>query len=81
MVRRPSWQEATPNYLNTSPGKASWLEPKLQSPEQVVEECLARIGTTPSFVSGTGNKLGSFLMQRLLPRKRQSGSWGMLSPH
>ena len=60
---------ATPNYLNTSPGKASWLEPKPQSPEQVVEECLARIGTTPSFVSGTGNKLVSFLMQRLLPRK------------
>ncbi len=60
---------ATPNYLNTLPGKASWLEPKPQLPEQVVEECLKRIGTTPSFVSGTGNKWVSFLMQRLLPRK------------
>jgi short-subunit dehydrogenase len=59
----------TPNYLNTLPGKASRLEPKPQSPEQVVEECLRRVGTTPSFVSGTGNKLVSFLMQRLLPRK------------
>ncbi len=60
---------ATPNYLNTQPGKASPLEPKPQLPEQVVQECLRRIGTTPSFVSGTGNKLVSFLMQRLLPRK------------
>jgi short-subunit dehydrogenase len=61
---------ATPNYLNTQPGKASWLEPKPQLPERVVEECLNRIGTTPSFVSGTGNKWVSFLMQRLFPRKR-----------
>jgi uncharacterized protein len=61
---------ATPNYLNTSPGKASWLEPKPQLPEQVVEECLRRIGTTPSFVSGAGNKWVAFLMQRLFPRKQ-----------
>ena len=60
----------TPNYLNTLPGKASRLEPKPQLPEQVVEECLRRVGTTPSFVSGTGNKLVSFLMQRLFPRKQ-----------
>lgn len=61
---------ATPNYLQTKPGKASLLEPKPQLPEQVVEECLNRIGTTPSFVSGTGNKLVAFLMQHLFSRKK-----------
>jgi hypothetical protein len=61
---------ATPNYINTKPGKASPLEPKPQLPEQVVEECLRKIGTTPSFISGTGNKLVSFLMQHVFSRKK-----------
>lgn len=60
---------ATPNYINTNPGKASALEPPAQHPEAVVEECLRKIGKTPSFVSGTGNKWVTFLMQRILPRK------------
>jgi hypothetical protein len=50
--------------------KASALEPKPQQPEQVAEECLRRLGTTPSFVSGTANKLVSFLMQRVFSRKK-----------
>ena len=61
---------ATPNYLNTNPGKASILEPKPQTPGQVVEECLRKIGTVPSFISGTGNKLVSFLMQHILSKKK-----------
>jgi NAD(P)-dependent dehydrogenase (short-subunit alcohol dehydrogenase family) len=60
----------TPNYLNTNPGRASWLEPRPQSAEQVVEECLRRIGTVPSFVSGRGNRWVSFLMQHLFSRKK-----------
>lgn len=61
---------ATPNYLNTMPGKASRFEPKPQLPEQVVEECLRKIGTAPSFVSGRANRLASFFMQRILPKKK-----------
>jgi hypothetical protein len=61
---------ATPNYVNTNPGKASPLEPKPQLPEQVVEECLQKIGTIPSFISGTGNKLVTFLMQHVFSRKK-----------
>jgi short-subunit dehydrogenase len=61
---------ATPNYINTNPGKASPLEPKPQFPEQVVEECLRKIGTRPSFISGTGNKLVSFLMHHIFSRKK-----------
>jgi uncharacterized protein len=60
---------ATPNYINTNPGKASPLQPKPQRPEQVVEECLRKIGKRPSFISGTGNKLVSFLMQCIFSRK------------
>ncbi len=60
---------ATPNYRNTNPGKASPLEPKPQQPEQVVAECLRRIGTTPSFVSGAANKWVTFFMQHLLTKK------------
>jgi short-subunit dehydrogenase len=61
---------STPNYINTNPGKASPLEPKPQLPEQVVEECLSKIGKTPSFVSGTGNKFVTFLMQHIFPKKK-----------
>jgi short-subunit dehydrogenase len=60
---------ATPNYINTNPGKASPLEPKPQQPEAVVEECLRKIGTGPSFIAGTGNKLVSFLMQHIFSKK------------
>jgi short-subunit dehydrogenase len=61
---------ATPNYINTNPGKASILEPKPQSPEQVAEECLQKIGKTPYFISGTDNKLVSFLMRHLFSKKK-----------
>jgi uncharacterized protein len=59
----------TPNYLATNPGKASPLEPKPQQPEKVVAECLRRIGTTPSFVSGSANKWITFFMKYLLSKK------------
>ena len=61
---------ATPNYLNTKPGKASRLEPAPQLPEQVAEECLKRIGSTPSFVSGSGNRFVSFLMRHVFSLKQ-----------
>jgi len=61
---------ATPNYINTNPGKASPLEPTPQLPEQVVEECLRKIGSMPSFVSGTVNKFVTFLMQHIFSRKK-----------
>lgn len=47
---------STPNFIRTNPGKSSILEPPPQQPEKVVAECLRRIGTTPSFVCGRGNK-------------------------
>lgn len=60
---------ATPNFINTKPDKADFFAPRVQSPEEVVRECFEQLGKGPSFVTGTGNKLASFVMQRLIPRK------------
>jgi short-subunit dehydrogenase len=59
----------TPNFLNTNPGKTGLIKPPLQTPEAVVAECLRKIGKTPSFVSGSSNKLASFFMHNLISRK------------
>ena len=60
---------STPNFKNSKPEKTGLFAPKVQSPEQVVSECFRRIGKQPSFISGSGNKIASFIMQKLLPRK------------
>ncbi|MCW3125640.1 MAG: Short-chain dehydrogenase/reductase [Bacteroidetes bacterium] len=60
---------STPNYIETKPEKTSIFAPKVQSPDEVVTECLQKLGKTPSFITGTGNKFASFIMQRLMPRK------------
>ena len=59
---------STPNYIATAPQKISLLAPRPQAPEKVVEECLRRIGKTPSFVTGRANKLASFFMQQIFTR-------------
>jgi len=60
---------STKNYLQTNPGELGFFAPRVLSPEEVVKECFKRLGKKPSFIAGTGNKLASFVMQRLLPRK------------
>lgn len=60
---------STPNFMNTKPEKTSFFAPKVQTPEAVVEECFRKLGKTPSIITGTGNKVASFFMQRLMPRK------------
>lgn len=60
---------ATPNFINTKPEKADFFAPRVQTPEEVVFECFEKLGKQPSFVTGSGNKLASFIMQRLMPRK------------
>lgn len=59
---------ATPNFLNTQPEKSSILAPKVQDPADVVYEAFEKLGSTASFVSGTGNKIASFFMQKVMPR-------------
>jgi uncharacterized protein len=60
---------ATPNYINTKPASTGFFAPQVQPPEAVISECLKRIGKTPSFISGTGNRIASFFMQKLFSRK------------
>jgi len=60
---------STPNFKNTKPEKTSLFAPKVQTPQEVVTECFEKLGKQPSFISGTGNKVASCIMQKLLPRK------------
>ena len=60
---------STKNYLETNPGKSGFMAPRVTTPEEVVEECFKNLGKKPSFIAGTGNKMASFFMQRILPRK------------
>lgn len=60
---------STPGYNNSNPGKTSFFAPRVQAPEEVVEECLKKLGRRPSFISGKGNRIATFFMQKILPRK------------
>jgi len=60
---------ATPNFKNTQPEKTSAFAPKVQTSQEVVTECFEKLGKQPSFISGKGNKIASYIMQKLLPRK------------
>ena len=60
---------ATPNFIRSNPEKASFFAPRVQKPQAVVEACFKQLGKQPSFIPGVGNRIASFIMQRLLPRK------------
>jgi len=60
---------ATPNYINSKPAKSSLFAPRVQLPEEVADECLRKLGKVPSFITGRGNKIASFIMHRILPRR------------
>ena len=60
---------ATPNYIETKPGKSGFFAPAVMNPDQVVRECMKQLGKKPSIITGRGNRIASFVMQKLLPRK------------
>jgi short-subunit dehydrogenase len=60
---------STPNYLDTKPAKISAFAPKVQTPEEVVIDCFEALGKKPSVITGKGNRMASFFMQKILPRK------------
>lgn len=60
---------STPGFLDSNPEKSGLFAPRIQTPDEVVVECFNKLGKTPSIVTGTGNKVASFIMQRVLPRK------------
>ncbi|HPR31401.1 MAG TPA: SDR family NAD(P)-dependent oxidoreductase [Prolixibacteraceae bacterium] len=60
---------STPNYQNTKPEKSSILAPRVQSPDEVVQECFRNLGKKPSCITGSGNRFASFFLHRILSRK------------
>jgi short-subunit dehydrogenase len=60
---------STLNFIETRPEKTSFLAPRVQTPQEVAKECLERLGRQPSFIAGRGNRIASFFMQKILPRK------------
>ena len=60
---------STPGYINSAPDRTSFLAPAVQEPGELVRECFRNLGRKPSFISGRGNRIASFFMQRVLPRK------------
>jgi short-subunit dehydrogenase len=60
---------ATPGFNNTHPEKASFFAPGVLTPEEVADECLKNLGKQPSYITGRGNRIASFFMQKILPRK------------
>lgn len=60
---------STPGYLDSNPDQKNYFAPRVQAPDEVANECLERLGKTPSFITGRGNKIASFVMQKLMPRK------------
>jgi hypothetical protein len=60
---------STEKYLLTNPGKSGFFAPRVQTPHEVTEECLKHLGKVPSFISGRGNRVASFFMQRIMPRR------------
>lgn len=59
----------TPGYTSTKPEKNGFLAPRILAPDEVANECLRKLGRQPSFITGRGNRIASFIMQKILPRK------------
>lgn len=57
----------TPNYQKSAPVNAGGVP--LQTPEAVAREALDYLGHGPLLITGTANKLASFFLRRVLPRK------------
>jgi short-subunit dehydrogenase len=60
---------ATPGFKSTCPEKTGFFTPRVLEPEEVARECLKKLGKQPSFITGRGNRIASFIMQKILPRK------------
>lgn len=59
----------TPNYLASEPERTGGLGDLTIYPEQVVNEALNVLGKQPYVIPGRMNRISSFVMRHLLPRK------------
>jgi short-subunit dehydrogenase len=59
----------TPNYVASEPASAGGLGDMTMDAAQVVREALEALGKRPYVIPGRVNRLASFVMRHLLPRK------------
>jgi short-subunit dehydrogenase len=59
----------TPNYIASQPAKTRGLGDMTMAPEEVVREALDALGKQPYVIPGRMNRIASFVMRYLLPRK------------
>ena len=59
----------TPNYIASEPEPTGGLGDMTMNPEQVVREAFDALGKRPYVIPGRVNRLASFVMRHLLPRK------------
>ncbi len=60
---------STPGYISTNPGKTGLFAPRVLDPDEIPGECFRYLGRKPSFITGRSNRIASFFMQNILPRK------------
>ena len=60
---------ATPGFKNSNPENPGFFAPRVLAPEEVADECLKKLGKQPSYITGRGNRIASFIMQKILSRK------------
>ena len=60
----------TPGYLAARPAGAGWKGPPEMSADAVVAEALAALGRRPFVIPGRTNRVGAFLLGRVLSRTR-----------
>jgi short-subunit dehydrogenase len=59
----------TPNYVASEPEQTGGLGDMTMTPEQVVHEAMNALGKGPYVIPGRMNRISSFVMRHLLPRK------------
>ncbi len=59
----------TPNYEASLPRRTGRFSDATMEPSAVVEEALQALGRQPTVIPGRVNRLSSFIMRRLLPRR------------
>jgi len=59
----------TPNYVASEPEQTGGLGDMAMTPEQVVREALNALGKGPYVIPGRINRISSFVIRHLLPRK------------
>jgi short-subunit dehydrogenase len=67
----------TPGYRRATPeGPTAFFAPKAQDPADVAREAIGALGRNAFLIPGRGNRVVSFVMRRLLSRRRAVATIG-----